>query len=226
MGFLLLAATRCFLNEHRKENIPMKLVTMFVLVLAVAGTAYGDIIFQIGNVPQTDENILFNQTGLISTGNPVTGITNQTGRIFAFGSNETLTTPSAGQARIEAVNNPFNLLTITGLTNTIFESAIFNLNAASSGLVTISVTNTFGQTETQTFNVDPAGENFFTLTTDLVQSIQSISISGANLNDVRQIRIGGAGPSQTVPEPSTMLLLGTGLLALGLVSRSRRVKSV
>jgi hypothetical protein len=205
----------------------IKLVTMVLIVLAMAGTARADIIFTIGNVPQTDENILFNEPGLISTGNPVTGITNQSGFIYAFGSNETLTTPSAGQARIEAVNNPFNLLTIAGVTNNIFESAIFNLNAATTGTVIITVTNQLGQVEVQQFTVDPNGENFFTLTTDLAQSIASISISGASLNDVRQIRIGGSANRTTVPEPSTLLLLGSGFLALGMVSfsRSRRAKS-
>jgi hypothetical protein len=202
----------------------MKLVTMFALVvLALAGTARADVIFQLGNVPQIDENVLFNDPGLISTGNTVQGATNQTGRIFNFGSNEMLTTPSQGQARIEAVNNPFNLFTIQGQPNTTFESAIFNLNAAASGTVTIMVTNQLGQVESQTLSVDANGENFFTLTTNQTQSIRSISISGASLNDVRQIRIGGASaPTTSVSEPSSLLLLGTSFLTLGVVlSRSR-----
>jgi hypothetical protein len=203
------------------EKIRMRLLTIFVIAFALVGTAHADAIFTLGNVPQIDENILFNEAGLIATGNPVTGITNQTGLIFAFGSNEILTTPSAGQARVEAVNNPFNLFTIQGLTNAIFETAIFNLNAATSGQVTILVTNTFGNVESQTFNVDASGENFFTITTNEAQSIRSISISGANLTDVRQIRIGGAANATTsVPEPSTILLLGGSLLVLGIVSRS------
>jgi hypothetical protein len=193
----------------------MKLITIFVIVFALAGTAHADVIFTIGNVPQIDENILFNDTGLIDNGNPVTGITNQTGLIFAFSSNETLTTPSAGQARVEALNNPFNLFVMQGLNNATFESAIFNLTAAFDGTATILVTNTANQSESQTFSVNANGQNFFTITTDQAQSIKGISISGASLNDVRQIRIGGAAPVTSVPEPSTILLLGTGFLALG-----------
>jgi len=204
-----------------------KLTSLIVFALA-AGTAHADIIYQLGNIPQIDENIQFNDPGLISTGSTVQGATNQTGRIFNFGSNETLTTPSQGQARIEAVNNPFNLFTIQGQPNTTFESAIFNLNAAASGQVTILVTNQLGQTESQNFAIDANGQNFFTLTTDAAQSIRNISISGASLNDVRQIRIGGASaPTPTgVPEPSTLLLLGTGLLAIAMIGRSRGLQDV
>jgi hypothetical protein len=203
-------------------------------VFALAGTAHADVIFTVGNVPQIDENILFNGEGLVSSGNPVTGVTNQTNITFAFGSNETLTTQSSGQARIAAVNSPFNLFTIEGEPNTLFESAIFNLNAAASGTVTILVTNQFGQVESQSFTVGSSGSNFFTLTTNDVQSIRSIAISGANLNDVRQIRIGGASTlttesgftSTSVPEPSTMALMSAACLALCIAARSRRAKPV
>ena len=73
------------------------------------------------------------------------------------------------------------------------------------------------------------GENFFTVTAVNGQLISSVSFTTnvamtlTNVNDVAQVRIGGAQLTQTaVPEPATMFLLGTALAGLGSVLRKNR----
>jgi hypothetical protein len=71
------------------------------------------------------------------------------------------------------------------------------------------------------FTVDANGENFFTVTAINGQFITSISltaINGATFEDVRQVRLGGAGE---IPEPASMFLLGTGLLGAAASLRKR-----
>jgi hypothetical protein len=49
-------------------------------------------------------------------------------------------------------------------------------------------------------------------------------INGATFEDVRQVRLGGSEIVETVPEPASMVLLGTGLLgaAAGIRKRFRK----
>src|SRR5262245_46180439 len=82
-----------------------------------------------------------------------------------------------------------------------------------------SVLNNLGQAESQMFPVTAGGSNFFTLTTDVAQSMSRIQISGVDLTDVRQIRIGGVN---VIPEPSAVVLFGTGLSAVIIAACPRR----
>jgi hypothetical protein len=200
----------------------MRRVLLLALVLvtgALGSPAEAGIIIQTGNVPQMDENILFNEPGLIGTGNPVTGITNQTGLIVAFTSDEILTTPSGGQARVEAVDGAFFTYAFEVPGGT-FLSYIFNLNVLGStqGTATISALDNFGTVLSGNFAVG-VGENFFTVSTVDDQRLTRVQVvTDVGLLDVRQNRVGGA--ALVVPEPATLLLLLGGVAAFA--ARRRR----
>ena len=82
------------------------------LLLFITTPCWALFMVNYGNIPQTDENVLFNESGLWDNQNTVQGITNQTDLIIDFMGLETMVTPSGGQARIEANDGDFSQLSI------------------------------------------------------------------------------------------------------------------
>jgi hypothetical protein len=203
---------------------PLKTLALVAIVASTIGTARATIILQMGNVPQMDENVLFNEDGLLTSGNLVQGATNQTFTIVNFQSPSNLSTPSAGQARVVGPFIDLNLF----LSAAVFTSAILNLDATADGTVEFIVSEPTGETTEQSFTVGAAGSNFFTITAVDGQQISNISLSGSGTTfaDVAQVRIGGAqaagGEPGDIPEPATWALMGGGILAFAVVARGRR----
>lgn len=112
-----------------------------------------------------------------------------------------------------------------------YTSLILNLDASVTGTVNFTVNEVGGQVNN--FNnlaVGGSGENFFTIVASNNQRILSVTFTAStpvtlSFTDAAQFRIGGASPGQTaIPEPASMLLLGTGLAGLASGVRRRRNK--
>jgi hypothetical protein len=162
------------------------------------------------------------------TGNPIFGTTNQTQTSVRFASNENITAPANGQARIEGADGTLTQLT-TDLPGFTFTSLILNIDANAAGSVTFTVNQLVGAPLVATFALGAAGENFFTITAINGQRITSVlfttdvNMALTQVSDVAQIRIGGVAPIETpIPEPASMLLLGSGLIGLASGIRKRR----
>ena len=221
-----------------------KYVKKLVLALAVVGivtlisaTAKADIVVVNGVNNQGTDNVLLNPATNILT---VTGTVGQNNLLVNFTStsgNGLLNANPSGQATVSGgTGNGFlSQLTFGLANNSTFTRAVFNINASTAdccpGFVTIHVegVNITGGSFNQNFELLNNGQNFFTVTAINGQLITSISLSatnGAVFQDVRQVRLGGGAIGETVPEPTSMFLFGTGLLgAAGIVRRRFKKKA-
>src|SRR5262245_6561030 len=200
----------------RVEKIAASLLTVVAIIAFSVTTAKADsVTFTIGNNPQqNEENILLN-SGL--SGTTVFGLTNQTQLQVSFSSTtDTLVEPSSGQARVEALNGLLNNITIS-LPNATFHDVILN-PFFGSGTANVTVVTANNQVFNFSYTLSN-GQNFLTIVADQGTRIFSVTIDApGGFTDLRQPRISGAAPN--IPEPTTMLLLGSGLI--GTVAAFRR----
>lgn len=206
-------------------------LAMFGIVGVFASTAKADIVVVTGVNNLGTDNVLLNPATDVLT---VTGVVGQNNLLVNFQSSSgsgLLNANPSGQATVSGGTGNTSLTQLTfGLANNdTFTRAVFNINASSDGSVLIHVEgiNIDGGFFEDDFTVDANGQNFFTVTAingQLITSISLTAINGAAFQDVRQVRLGGSEIVETVPEPASMLLLGTGLLgaAAGLRKRFKK----
>lgn len=212
------------------------LVATFFAAVLSAGTTEAFTVTA-GNHPQANEENLLLNSGL--DGITVVGTTTQSGATFLLTGNETLTEPSSGQARVEAVDGSFTYLNIMASPGTTFHDIILNPILFGTGQLSGSLTFTIfldgGGTGTSGPFALAQGSNFFTLVAGAGEAFVGVTLTETDndpMHDVRQIRISGVciegdcavvPPTTQVPAPAALSLLGTSMLSLaGFTSWRRR----
>jgi len=199
-------------------------LAIVAIVGLAAGTAKADIVVVTGVNNQGTDNVLLNPATDVSTVTGTVGPSNLLVNFTSSSGSGLLNADPSGQATVSGGtgNIAFTQLTFGLANNDTFTRAVFNINAAGDGTVTIHVEgiNINGGSFEDDFTVDANGQNFFTVTAINGQLITSISLSTTDttFEDVRQVRLGGTGE---IPEPTSMLLLGTGLLGIAAGARKR-----
>ncbi len=170
-------------------------------------------------------------------GPSVVGFTNQTDTSVTFStlSGQTLDTPSAGQARIQAVNGSTQInltslmMQLTNLSNPLAGFGYIEFNLTEVGglgnatTVTINALDQFGNPFSVSSSVGN-GQNAFSALASNGEVIRSISFNSSpnGFADIRQIRITPAIGTAPVPEPATWAMMLVGFGAAGVAMRRTR----
>lgn len=172
------------------------------------------------------DNLLFDQE--MNSGALVRGSLNTTpGFLVDFTSTSgDLVAPASGQVRIEALNDPFTFTNLSfGLTEgSTFTKAQLNVNssATATDAITFSIYYSAGISPfVSMFDLTGTGQNQFTILAEGSERITSIMLdTSVPIQDVKQVRIGGASRATSVPDGgTTAALLGVALLGLGGIHR-------
>ena len=213
----------------------------FAIMAVASSTAWADpITITTGNPGNAGtDNVLFNNGSLIHSGTLVQGDFNGIGAGFIVDFTSTSGTGNLGVSGGQAVlvggtgNVPFSNVTMQLENGATFTKLILNIDVTNglppptSVQFTVNYTLAGGQVFNQVFTVNTNGQNFFGIQAAEGAVINSVTVQGLNgttFQDINQWRVGGFSSPNSVPEPASLFLLGSGLVGAAGALR-RRLKN-
>jgi hypothetical protein len=213
----------------------------FAIMAMASSTAWADpITITVGNPGNTGtDNVLFNNGALVHAGTLVQGDFNGEGAgfivDFTSASGNGNLGVSGGQAVLVggAGNTPLSNVTVQLENGATFRKLILNIDVTN-GLppptqvqFTVNYTLLGGQVFNQVFTVDTNGQNFFGIEALEGAVINSVTVQGVGnttFAEINQWRVGGFSQPNSVPEPASLFLMGSGLVG-GAGALRRRLKN-